>query len=96
MVSWVVGPKHLWLGVKFARKPVVPTVAKHPSIGNCCHGEIDQSQLVAAVVAGASEYDLHPERIEYVENDSPAYNLYAHCARLLAEYATKDAAPLNH
>lgn len=29
--------------------------------------------------------DRVSERIEYVENDSPAYSLYVHCARLVTE-----------
>ena len=87
-VAWITGPTHLWLGLQFAREVVPePVIVRRPAIGSCDHGAIDPVQLVSAVVAGAREHGLHPAHIEYVENDSPDYGAYAHCARLLAERA---------
>jgi len=92
-VAYITGPRHLWLGLKFSLKPVEkPTVVKQPPIGTCAHGPIDERLLVEAVVAACHELGSHAERIESVENDSPVYSLYAHCARLLVERAVKGEA----
>lgn len=87
-VAYITGPRHLWLGLKFSPVPVErPTVVKQPRIGTCDHGKIDELLLLDAVVTACADHGFHPERIEYVENDSPIYSLYAHCARLLMERA---------
>ena len=89
-VSYITGPRHLWLGLRLSRSPVnAPTVVRRPPIGDCAHGEIDEATLVAAVTERLKDLDLHAERIEYVANDSPVYALYAHCAGLLAEQFVK-------
>jgi hypothetical protein len=80
-------------GLEFAaERREKPAVVKRPPVGTCCHGEIDESLLVEAVVAASLRYGLYPERIEYVENDSPRYELYGHCAGLLAKRAAGDEA----
>lgn len=87
-VSYITGPQHVWLGIAFVPQAAAePTIVMRPARGTCTHGALDPSQLVPAVLAVAHEYGLHVERIEYVENDSPAYSLYAHCARILAQHA---------
>ena len=92
-VAYITGPRHLWLGLKLTRSAVAaPIVLKQPPIGTCSHGMIDEGELVAAVVAACGEQGFCVERIEYVENDSPVYSLYAHCARLLVERVLKGEA----
>jgi hypothetical protein len=87
-IAYITGPRHLWLGLKFSPAPVTePVVVMRPPIGTCNHGPIDPAELVSAVVAAAAEHCMHVSHIEYVENDSPAYSLYAHCARHLVERA---------
>lgn len=85
-VSYITGPRHVWLGLRLSRTPAdAPEIVKHPPLGECAHGGLDEAELVAAVVARLQDHGLYAERLEYVENDSPAYNLYAHCAGLLAK-----------
>ena len=87
-ISYIAGPRHVWLGVRFADEHVAePVIVKRPPVGSCDHGVLDPARIVASVVAGAEGTGKFPQRIEYVENDSPAYGLYEHCGRLLAQHA---------
>jgi hypothetical protein len=88
VVQYVTGPQHVWLAVKFSCDKHNPTVVKRPPIGGCSHGEIDEQRVVESVTAAAEEHGLYAERVEYVANDSPNYEIYAHCARSLAKHAS--------
>ena len=88
MVQYVTGPQHVWLGVRFSRDQTPTEIVVRSPLGGCSHGTLDQDQIAKAIFAAADEYGLHPERIEYVANDSPNYEIYKHCARLLARYAS--------
>lgn len=91
VVQYVTGPQHVYLGIKFSCDPVTPTIVKLPAVGACSHGELDQGQLIDAVIGVAEEHGLHVERVEYVANDSPNYEIYRHCTRLLAKQAAAEA-----
>ena len=92
-VSYITGPRHIWLGVRFADQPVgAPQILERPPIGSCDHGDLDPARIVASVVAGAEGTGKFPERIEFIQNDSPAYNLYELCGRLLAQRALTNKA----
>jgi hypothetical protein len=92
-IAYITGPKHVFLGMKLAKDPVVaPAVVKHAPRGDCRHGTIDEARVLAAVVAGAGEYGFHPTHVEFIENDSPDYALHEKCARLLAQRALADEA----
>lgn len=92
-ISYITGPRHVWLGVHFADERVVePAVIKRPSVGSCDHGTLDPARIVESVIAGAEGTGKFPKRIEFVENDSPDYGLYEHCGRLLAQRAATDGA----
>lgn len=90
MVQYVTGPQHVWLGAKFSLTQVEPALVAHPPLAHCSHGEIDEERLVSLVVAVAQEQQLFVERIEYVSDDSPNYNIYQHCARMLAKLARSE------
>jgi hypothetical protein len=53
---------------------------------------LDEDQIAEAVVAAAAEHGLYVGRIEYIANDSPNYQIYHNCARLLAQHAAHEAA----
>lgn len=89
-VAYITGPRHILLGVRLGRTPAVgPTVVKQGAIGECNHVAIDEALLVHAVTEGVREgveesgYEVSISEIVYVENDSPAYDLYQNCARLI-------------
>jgi hypothetical protein len=90
-VSYITGPSHVWLGIAFSQSPI-PTakVVMRPAIGDCNHGRLDTQQIQAAVSDGVADarVGLFVDRIEYVTNDSPRYDLYRDCARMLAERAS--------
>jgi hypothetical protein len=75
------------LGIAFSGIAQPPSFVRESPVGGCQHGELDEGKVLAAVMAGIEEVstELHPAEIVYVANDSPRYDLYRHCARLLAE-----------
>jgi hypothetical protein len=96
VVSYVTGPKHVRLGLKFATSPRTTVLTVRPPIGGCDHGVLDPAKIEDAVLRGVADAsaELFVERIEYVANDSPDYVLYNVCARLLAaRFLTREANP---
>lgn len=84
-VSYVTGPRHVWLGLELSTTPHPgPTVVRRPPNGTCDHGEILEAEVIAAVRRGLRGTGLSPVRVVFVDNDTPDYGLYAHCAKLLA------------
>jgi hypothetical protein len=89
-VSYITGPSHILLGLRFANEPVEPKLVKQPPQGSCLHGSLDDSQIFEAVqevltahrAEGASVFAAE---IVYVENDSPRYDLYRLAAHLLTK-----------
>ena len=47
-VSYITGPSHILLGIKFTKEPVHVQVVKEPAQGMCFHGSLDESQILAA------------------------------------------------
>jgi hypothetical protein len=89
-VSCITGPSHVWLGLVFSDIPKsAPELVERPAIGNCHYGRLDVARILAAVREGIADANvgLFPDRIEYVANDSPRYDLYRHCAESLAKHA---------
>lgn len=87
-VSYITGPSHVRLGLRFGDAPVAtPALVRQPPMGSCSHGEIDELSLIEAVRAGvvAVSPELHVVEIFYVADDSPRYSLFSQCAKLLAE-----------
>ena len=93
-VSYITGPSHVLLGLAFGERPATPVLVRQPAVGACSHGQLDEGQILAAVLAGiaAAKHEtgrtLNPTEIIYVENDSPRYSLYQHCAYLIAQRVT--------
>ena len=99
-VSFITGPCHNLLGLEFG-SPVVgqPVMEAKPAIGACDHGRIDEVELLKAVVMGVADSSgpgsvpLSVRRIVYVVDDSPRYDIYRHCAKLLASRMRANGLP---
>jgi hypothetical protein len=93
-VSYVTGPSHVRLGLALIASTVVepPLLVVNSRVGDCCHGKIDEVRLKEAVIAGVRAANLtlgtsvQAIEIAYIPNDSPRYELFSHCARLIVEY----------
>ena len=85
-VSYVTGPSHVRLGLAFAATPAPLVIHRESRKNSCNHGPLDESRIREAVVAGVAHAakQLYPVKIIYLEGDSPRYELFEHCARLLA------------
>ncbi len=89
-VSYITGPRHVLLGVCFSDQPMTPTLNKQPPNGSCFHGVLDEDKILEAVLSGLETFERETgtkawvSEILYVENDSPAYDIFAYCALLLA------------
>lgn len=90
-VSYITGPSHNLLGLEFGSQLVgQPLMEARPAVGACDHGRIDEAELLKAVLMGVAEssspgsQSLTVRRIVYVVDDSPRYDIYRHCAKLLS------------
>ena len=80
-VSYITGPAHILLGIKFTDQTVEPSLVRQPPIGSCSHEPLDELKIREAVqeVLAAFRADgakIYAEEILYVENDTPRYDLY--------------------
>jgi len=59
----------------------------------CDHHPLEERLIGEAVIAGvaAASRELHPTEIIYVGDDSPRYEIYQHCAFLLAQRVASGA-----
>lgn len=90
-ISYITGPSHVWLGVHFVDEPdAEPKIVQRPPVGSSENGILDPARILESVIAGAVGTGKFPKRIEFVANDSPAYDLYEHCSQLLAQHAASD------
>lgn len=90
-VAYTAGPAHVLLGLRFDDgEQRTFELVKRPAIGACDHGQLDEARIAKAVVAGVARANAETGAVRsivrafYVENDSPRYDLYEHCAYLLA------------
>src|ERR1035438_3080227 len=86
-VSYITGPSHVLLGLSFGQSSIEPVMIRQPKSHSCDHGPLDERRIREAVIAGvaAADSNLYPTEIIYVEDDSPRYEMYQHCAFLLAQ-----------
>jgi hypothetical protein len=87
-VSHISGPTHVWLGIAFSKAATAsPQIVMRPAIGGSDHGSVDAQRIISAVVDGAidAHVNIFPQRIEYIADDSPCYDVYRESAKLLAE-----------
>lgn len=80
-VSYITGPSHVLLGVKFTNQVSDPKLIKQPSQGICSHGKLDEDQIRQVVQEALAAFreegsSIYAEEILYVENDSPRYDLF--------------------
>jgi hypothetical protein len=93
-VSYITGPSHVKLGVRFTDRVAEPGLIKQPAKGSCFHGLLDEDRIRTAVQDGIAAFQgegmrLYVEEIIYVENDSPRYDLYRAAAySLIKHYAS--------
>jgi len=91
-ISYITGPSHVLLGIKFGSRPTQPRIIRTAAHGNCSHGELAEAEIKMAVTKGLEEFrresgaELHAEEIVYVENDSPRYDMYTAVAYMLAKH----------
>ena len=90
-VAYITGPSHVTLGLRFGTSASERlSLHKRPALGTCTHGLIDEEQVDRAIHAGVARANAESgatvavSEAFYVENDSPRYALYQHCAYLLA------------
>ena len=89
-ISYITGPKHIRLGLKFSLEASTVECIKNCAVANKSRQNIDEQELILAVEVGVHAYmqesglRLFVSKIEYVADDSPDYALFAHCTRLLA------------
>ena len=91
-VSYITGPKHILLGLlvdEVGSKDIAMTSLG--TAGNCKHGTLNLESIKESVIEGITKANTSygtnysVKEIEYVENDTPDYSLYAHCAFLIAK-----------
>jgi hypothetical protein len=91
-VSYITGPAHILLGIKFTDQTAEPKLIMQPPIGSCSHEPLDELKIREAVqeVLAAFRTDgakIFAEEILYVENDTPRYDLFRLAAyQLTARY----------
>jgi hypothetical protein len=92
-VSYITGPSHVLLGLSFGPASTQPALVCKPSASHSDHEPLDESRIREAVMAGVAEagVQLHPVEIVYCEGDSPCYELYQHCGRVLAQRVASGA-----
>ena len=94
-VSLITGPSHVFLGIRFGDGPV--ELVKQKPIGSCQHGVLDKARIREAVRSGLAKANaeggplLDAAAVMYVENDSPQYEMFEHCAYLLASRRSRPA-----
>jgi len=86
-VSYVTGPSHVLVGVSFGAADASPDIHRQSRLAQCDHGSLDEARILEAVAAGvaAANVELHLASVFYFEGDSPSYDLYKHCGKLLAQ-----------
>jgi hypothetical protein len=88
-VSYITGPAHILLGLRFTvgASSATPSFICKPAAQQWADGKLDENAIAEAVATGVAEVSesLNVAEIVYVADDTPRYPLYAHCAKLLAE-----------
>ena len=94
-VSYITGPTHTLLGVKFTDQPCQPNMVKHKAVSGAPHEQLDESRIAMAVEEVLIELrqngaPVFAAEIAYVEDDSPRYTAFKIAATLLVrQYLAK-------
>ncbi|BFM13651.1 hypothetical protein R50072_38040 [Simiduia litorea] len=89
-VTYISGPSHVLLGLLLdeGNETKIDMVGLG-AVGTCNHGSHNLENMKQGVIEGVSKANtkfstnFSIKEIEYVENDTPNYTLYAHCAYLI-------------
>ncbi len=91
-ISYITGPKHIILGLLLDEGKINDVVITSlGTAGTCNHGALDLGRIKERVIEGVAKANesfgttYTVNEIEYVENDTPDYNLYAYCAFLIVK-----------
>lgn len=90
-VSYITGPSHVLLGIKFFADPVEPTLVKQPKQGSGSQVQLDEVEIRSSVLEVLAVYrakngaSLYAAEIVYMEDDTPNYALFGYVAGLLVE-----------
>ncbi len=89
-VSYVTGPSHVLLGVRFVHSPVEPALVRLPARGPG-HAGLEEGRIRAAVMdilaaCQARGTPLFAAEIVYIENDTTREALYHIAAELLTRH----------
>lgn len=96
-VSHITGPSHVLLGIAFRQQDGEPVLIQQPPMGGCHHAALEEACIKKAVLDGVAEarqtvgFSLQAVEIVYVADDSPRYDIYQHCAYLLAQRVASGA-----
>jgi len=97
-VSIITGPSHMLLGIRFSEEPAVTMeLIRRPHVGGCGHGILDENRIRESILAGIAAANaktgakLTVGQAFNIENDTPRYDLFEHCAFLLASKGSKPA-----
>ena len=89
-VSYITGPSHVLLGLTLSQaKPAAINIRNLGSAGKCHHGQLNLESIKESVIEGVTKANqlcgtkYYVGQIEYIENDTPNYALYTHCAYLI-------------
>ncbi len=88
--SYITGPQHILLGLLFGESKNI-ALTSLGTLGECNHGTLNLKRIRNSVIEGVAKANSSfgtnymVSEIEYVENDSPNYELYAHCVFLIAK-----------
>lgn len=94
VTTLVTGPSHALIRVRLAESgngSVPPRLTKLPPVGGCDHGTLDPAEVSSAVLTGFAraneecDTDYRISEIQYVDDDSPRYELHERCAYLMAK-----------
>ena len=92
-VAYITGPSHVLLGIAFGQVRSEPVMIRQSKSHYCDHVPLDERRIREAVITGVAAADskLYPSEIIYIEDDSPRYEVYQHCAFLLAQRVASGA-----
>lgn len=106
-VSYITGPSHVHLRIKFGgSERVKPRIAILPARNSHAERKLDEGLVRNSVLAGVQIANRElgsaylPARIAFVPDDSPRYEIFQHCAMLIVrrlhergDFEIPDSAP---
>ncbi len=92
-VSWISGPRHNFLALKFTDDSNIPTKFHfQPPNGTCFHGELNQDRIILFVLKGvekaskSNKTNLFVEAVKCIKNDTPPEEIYEFLAQKIVEW----------